>query len=450
MTQYLEDFSPVETICNSTIATIKRFGPLEPLSSFTSCKLIEAMHFHSNILQTVQCVRGEPDFGIQLRIITELGKLLPRPQVEDTLIVPSFQSIAPNRFSHSRDQFVVYFTIENHKRHWDGPQSKFLSICNLAAHAGLFEYITWVFEPARNLTYEPWEIVGLIEVWLLTGDVSTFAFIESIFKQGLSPNMTTSRSGSTILANIPEEASLSIWELFLNRKLSILLETSNDALLSLSVVEIFLKYGADPRISFSATLPEKTDKDLETDYGDVHVIISFSPSSNSQQITKMFRHGGGPHFFRTYGGKATLQDFFEFVLKDNDGEWPNYFYMEGGLELLKRCLALIDRNLDLIKEPPIALEDEPSVSTDAEKLIPAPENDKSPLDSLVEGGEAEEKKQWLLDQTNTSDTSDDSQVKKSIGVEETLIFLAKVIRSPFAPFVLGILISYLYFCFVAK
>ncbi|KAE9365683.1 hypothetical protein N431DRAFT_472287 [Stipitochalara longipes BDJ] len=92
MEQYLEVFSPTEAICQLTVATIKRLGPLTLFRAEdvpVKFEDISAWLLHSDILQVLHCLRGHClPVEIQSKMITCLGELLPRLPRGDASIRP--------------------------------------------------------------------------------------------------------------------------------------------------------------------------------------------------------------------------------------------------------------------------------------------------------------------------------------------------------------------------
>jgi hypothetical protein len=77
MEQYLEKFSPVESICQLTIIMLKRLGPLRsiPSRARTKDEAIEVRHFLRYIRQTLHCLRvGCQDIAIQSKLSLALGR----------------------------------------------------------------------------------------------------------------------------------------------------------------------------------------------------------------------------------------------------------------------------------------------------------------------------------------------------------------------------------------
>jgi hypothetical protein len=118
----------------------------------------------------------------------------------------------------------------------------------------------------------------------------------------------------------------------------------------------------------------------------------------------------------------TLRDFFEYQVEHNDSE------------LVRSCLTLIDRNLELIERSPTALKGLPLLLSKKEKPSPIPEEHRS---LVVPLGEVVKEKEQSLDQGTRSDIGVDLRKRKHRMPEEAQMLPGQVWRSPFAPFVLG-------------
>jgi hypothetical protein len=306
-------------------------------------------------------------------------------------------------------------------------------------------------------TYEPWQIVGLLDIAIFHQQqgnelaMPARAYVESIFKLGISPNMATSRSAAKALAHNSKEAPLSIWESLFSRR-SILFFTCLAG--HLRILEILLKFGADPRISIS--LANTVGVDNGSHRGVRDIIITFTPPSNRQIIARtsinLVDH------VCASGKTATLRDFFQYQVERNDPDLDN--------QLIRRCLALIDRNLEVIEKSPTGLEDLPSLLSEREQTLPVGELDELPAPSPEKSEMAEQERS--LDLGKGLQTDVDSETNRYAGVEQARIFFCKVLRSPLAHFVLGknieflaqifqeayfvggIVITYLYFCFTVS
>ena len=450
MDPYLENFSSIGTICQLNIAMMKCLGPFQ--REIKEADAIEAMHFHSNIQQTLRCLRGiSSDIALQSKLVSCLGGLMPRPGGgADT--IPTLHIQRPALLRGFKVIAMPYL------------QEGCLDINVAAAHAGLYDYLIWSFHPDRHPAYEPSEIFLFLELGF-EGDVfdnkvdsSIFGFIDSFFKLGISPNLTTTRPSTILLANEPGEMSLSIWGLFFNRTFERILTFNETAL---RIMEILLKFGADPRISMSLTKPDGLDGRTQSDPGSPdpsspEIIINFIASKQSishgtsEEINSLISH------ICTTGKTATLQDIFEFRVEQNTSDPDN--------QLTRSCLALIKRNLQLLDNSPIALENLSLLLSGGKNQSPTQEDDKLP------GAPTEEAK--MKEKEDVGDQGTGSKIGFQIGKhaepEEAQKYLGQVWRSPFAPFVLGkkiptpllqpceahsitgLLITYLYFHFISK
>jgi hypothetical protein len=429
MGPYLENFSSIETLCQLTIAMMKRLGPIQGVAVPGKAHDIGAMNFHSIFLQTLRCLRGiSSEMAIQSKVISCLGSLLPRPRRGDAHI-PGFRVLVPSGGANSM-MYLDYGDDYPCALDYIDSYTRTLDINYVAAHAGLFDYLIWAFRPDRNPAYEPWKIDGFLEIAHHVDDTPTLAFIDSFFKLGISPNWTTTRLSTTFLADTPGELSFSIWERFFSRRFERILTFQKAAL---RIMKILLKFGADPRISISLTKPDECDAETQSDPVNLEIVFNFTRSSkyrlsrkvrNEEKIKTLIGH------ICPNGKMTTLQEIFEYQVEQNTTD-PDI------QQLIRGCLVLIERNLQLLDKSPTALEDLPSLLSGDENPSPIPEEDKSP-GAPIEEVKVEEK-EHLVDQGTGAKNG--LQIGQHAEPEEVRKYLGRFWRSSFAPFVLGKIVA---------
>jgi hypothetical protein len=451
---YLKEFSPVDAICQLTIAMIKRLCPMEAQETSEEDHGLTPMHFHSEICQTLRCLSGNRlETEIQLKILDCLDGALPQLQCRDSAVSPQIVYCYPNR--KSVDRPLPYFRTSDNRY--------FLGIQHAAADIGLHEYVAWNVETDRGLSYEPWEITGFLEIAIRNLRQSSYLlpFIESLFKRGISPNMTTTQYAETALVDTPKEAALSVWQIFFLKHLFDILGLDEPCI---QIMEILLKFGADPHISISLPQPDGVGNDSDG----YKVLVSFPPSDKqhfANSTTRADSKSAVIDFLRAKGGKASLRDILEHLLEHRESDNARTF------------LALIDQNMKPIEQSPTALEEQPSLLSKEVELLPLLKKDESSLASSPEKAESslpssdkEEmaKEEQPIDEAKGSKGGISSQLKKYMGAEKAQIFLERILKSPFAPFLLGqnivspvriheeinffagVVITYLYFYFTSS
>lgn len=417
---YLKEFSPVDAICQLTIAMIKRLCPMEAQETSEVDHRLIALHFHSEIVQALHCLRrNRSETEILVKILDCLGGVLSQLQCRDSAVGGQIQYKMPDR--KGVNVYLPYFTTS------DGID--FLRIHHAAADTGLLEYVAQNFETDRSLSYEPWEIAGFLDIaiWDFGERPNLLPFIESLFKRGISPNVTTTQYAKTALIDSPEETALSVWHIFFLNNLGDILGFDESYI---QIMKILLKFGADPHISISLLQPDGAGNDSDR----YRVLVSFPPFDKQQFEKSIPSTALGIDFFRAKEGKASLRDILEHRLED--GEPDN----------ARTLLALIDQNMKLIEQSPTALEELPSLLSKEVESLPLLKKDESSLTSSPEKAESslpssdkEEmaKEEQPMDEAKGSKGGISPQLRKYMGAEKAQIFLERILKSPFAPFLLG-------------
>lgn len=418
MMPYLKDFFPVDVICQSTIAMIKVFCPLEAQGTADTghgLKRKLAYHFHTEILQAFQClIKHRSEIETNFRTLNCLESILPGPPSHDSTVYFQFRLSNPTRLGITQSMpYSQLLTGED-----------FLSISHVAAHFGLFEYVYLKYDKYRNFGLEPWRIVGFFEIAISRFTVTStdsFAnsleFLESIFKRGISPNMTTTTQVTTPLVDESQETPLSVWQKFLNYSLRGILDCETPRC---KIMEVLLKFGADPNVSFSIKHDEIPGDDIINQVpGGFEFILQFQSPKEQLSVpgtTRLYKRLIS--FLHERGGTVSLRDLINHLQPEN----------------VENLLAFLDGNIKL-EQSPTALGETPLLLLEDEEPSPSLNKAESLLPSS--GNEQFLKEDRLIMEPIKSNGGISSEVEKGVGLEKAQIWLFRIFRSQFAPFLVG-------------
>jgi hypothetical protein len=243
--------------------------------------------------------------------------------------------------------------------------------------------------------------------------------------RGLSPNMTSRQHAE--LVDGGKGIELSVWRLFFMEGFGDVKSylTNN----YLQVMELMLKFGADPHISISSPGFEINGDIEHVDERKCRIWFSFLPSNETfEKEVKLYKPDEDhmkwkSHFsslLRKKGGKISLRDWFEGYERRED---------------IKSILALIDRSIKLLEQSPTALDEIPLLL--AKEAESQPQSDTAEPSRTISSKENTPVSEQSKDGANKAKGVIISQLEKCIGERMAHILLDKILGNPFAPFLLG-------------